>query len=146
MSSGYLPLSGVIVSPEVAEVLATVEGPLRHGYTYSGHPTCAAAGVRNIRIIEDEGLVERANHIGSVIEPALAAMVADGLLTDHRGIAGIWAAEMGRDSLAARNALLDRGVIMRPIGTCLAMCPPLVITDDELGFMLDQLAEVLATH
>ena len=146
VSSGYLPLSGVIVSPEVAEVLATVEGPLRHGYTYSGHPTCAAAGVRNIRIIEEEGLVERANHIGSVIEPALAAMVADGLLTDHRGIAGIWAAEMGRDSLAARNALLDRGVIMRPIGTCLAMCPPLVITDDELGFMLDQLAEVLATH
>ncbi len=146
VSSGYLPLSGVIVSPEVAEVLATVEGPLRHGYTYSGHPTCAAAGVKNIQIIEEEGLVERANHIGSVIEPALAAMVADGLLTDHRGIAGIWAAEMGRDSLAARNALLERGVIMRPIGTCLAMCPPLVITDEELGFMLDQLAEVLADH
>lgn len=146
VSSGYLPLSGVIVSPEVADVLATVEGPLRHGYTYSGHPTCAAAGVKNIRIIEDEGLVERANHIGSVVEPALAAMVADGLLTDYRGIAGIWAAEMGRDSLAARDALLDRGVIMRPIGTSLAMCPPLVITDEELGFMLDQLAEVLATH
>ena len=127
-------------------MLRTIDGPMRHGYTYSGHPTCAAAGIKNIQIIDDEGLVERANHIGSIVEPGLAAMANDGLIEAGRGVGALWAAELGRDALAARNALLDRGVIMRPIGTALAMCPPLVITDEELGFMLDQLADVLATH
>ena len=73
-------------------------------------------------------------------------MAKDGLIEYGRGIGALWAAELGRDALPARAALLERGVIMRPIGTALAMCPPLVITDDELGFMLDQMAEVLATH
>lgn len=145
VTSGYLPLSGVIVSPQVDDVLRTIDGPMRHGYTYSGHPTCAAAGVKNIQIIDDEGLVDRANHIGSIVEPGLAAMAKDGLIEYGRGVGAIWAAELGRDSLPARAALLERGVIVRPIGTALAMCPPLVITDEELGFMLDQMAEVLST-
>lgn len=146
VSSGYLPLSGVIVGPDVFEVLSGMEGIMRTGYTYSGHPTCAAAGVKNIGIISDEGLVERANHIGAVLGPGLEALAADGLIEHGRGAGALWAAELGRDAVPARNALLELGTVVRPIGTALALCPPLVITDDQLGTILDQFAEVLATH
>jgi adenosylmethionine-8-amino-7-oxononanoate aminotransferase len=146
VSSGYLPLSGVAVSAAVCEVLVGMEGPLRTGYTYSGHPTCAAAGVKNIEILTDEKLVDRANHIGSLIGPGLAALAADGLIESRRGVGAIWAAELGRDCMPARTELLARGIVVRPIGSSLALCPPLVITDDEVATILDQMADVLATH
>jgi putrescine aminotransferase len=145
-SSGYLPLSGVIISAHVSEILARMEGILRTGYTYSGHPTCAAAGVKNIEILTDEKLVERANHIGSLFRPGLAALESDGLIESHRGVGALWAAELGRDSTPARTELLERGIIVRPIGTALALCPPLVITDDEVATILDQMADVLASY
>lgn len=144
VSSGYLPLSGVIVGPLVTEVLEGMEGMLRTGYTYSGHPTCAAAGIKNIEIITDEALVDRANHVGGLLEPGLQALVGDGLGEHVRGIGAIWALELGRDAMPAREALRDRGVVVRAIGTALAMCPPLVIGDDDIAFMLDAFAEVLA--
>ncbi len=143
VSSGYLPVSGVIASRAVCETLEAMEGVLRTGYTYSGHPACAAAAIKNIEIIGDEGLVERATHIGTVAEAGLAALAGDGLIESYRGLGGMWAAELGRDAVPARNAMLERGVILRPIGTALAMCPPLVITDAELGTVLDAMAEVL---
>ncbi len=144
VSSGYLPVSGVIVSRAVCETMESMEGILRTGYTYSGHPACAAAAIRNIEIIGDEGLVDRATHLGSVFESGLAALAGDGLIESYRGLGAMWAAELGRDSVPARDALLERGVIVRPIGTALAMCPPLVITDEELATILDAMAEVLA--
>jgi adenosylmethionine-8-amino-7-oxononanoate aminotransferase len=49
----------------------------------------------------------------------------------------VYAAELGRDSIPVRNEILANGVIVRPIGTCLAICPPLVITDDEVGRIID---------
>ena len=147
VTSGYLPLSGVVVGREVCDTLEGMEGILRTGYTYSGHPTCAAAAVKNIEIIENEGLVARAGHIGAQLSTGLAALASDGLIEDYRGVGALWAAELGRDSLPARTALLaDHGVIVRPIGTALGMCPPLVIGDDQIATMLDALAEVLAHH
>ncbi len=146
VSSGYLPLSGVIVSSGVNDVLSSMDGILRTGYTYSGHPTCAAAGIKNIEILTDESLVDRANHIGDVLGTGLAALVGDGLLDSSRGIGALWAAELGRDSVPARNELLNRGVVVRPIGTAIALCPPLVITDAEIATVLDQMADVLAVH
>ena len=74
----------------------------------------------------------------------LKALAADGLIESYRGVGAIWAAELGRDSLPVRGAMLDRGVIVRPIGTCLGICPPLVITDEEIATMLDTMAEALA--
>ncbi|MFN7104259.1 MAG: aspartate aminotransferase family protein, partial [Pseudorhizobium sp.] len=59
LSSGYLPIGGVLVSDRVAEVMVEELGGFYHGFTYSGHPVCAAAALENLRIIEDEGLVER---------------------------------------------------------------------------------------
>ncbi|MGI9623723.1 MAG: aminotransferase class III-fold pyridoxal phosphate-dependent enzyme, partial [Acidimicrobiales bacterium] len=146
VTSGYLPLSGVIVSRQVSAVLEQMDGPLRTGYTYSGHPTCAAAGIENMRILETESLVDRAKHIGGQLEPGLAALVDDGLAESYRGVGAIWAVGLGRDAMAARQELLNQGVVVRPIGDSLAVCPPLVITDSELSTIVDAFAEVLTKH
>ena len=145
-SSGYLPLSGVLVNRRVCDVLEAMDGLLRTGYTYSGHPACAAAGIKNIEIITDENLIDRANQIGVAVEAGLTAMQKDGLIKSYRGVGALWAVELDRDALPARIELLGRGVIVRPIGTALALCPPLVITEGEVATVLDQMSDVLSAH
>jgi putrescine---pyruvate transaminase len=147
VTSGYVPLSGVIVGRSVREAIESDPAfVLRTGYTYSGHPIACAAGLRNIEILAEEGLLDRARVIGSRLAPALRSMEADGLVRDVRGEGAIWAVTVpeGRDAVAVRNGLLEKGVIMRPLGTSLAMCPPLVITDDQIDTMMDALAEVMS--
>ena len=143
VTSGYLPLGGVIVSRRVCENLEDPGFILRTGYTYSGHPTVAAAAVKNLEIITEEGLVERAHHVGRKITEGLEALTADGLIVSHRGVGAMQAAVLDRPSMDVRNDMLRRGVIVRPINDVLAMCPPLVITDDEIGRIVDTMAESL---
>ncbi|MDE0494021.1 MAG: aminotransferase class III-fold pyridoxal phosphate-dependent enzyme [Acidimicrobiaceae bacterium] len=145
VTSGYLPLSGVIVSRRVCENFEEPGFLLRTGYTYSGHPTVAAAAVRNMEIITAEGLVDRARHVGRKLTEGLEALAADGLIASHRGTGAVQAAVLDRPSMDVRNDMLRRGVIVRPINDALAMCPPLVITDDEIGRMIDTMAESLRT-
>ena len=143
VTSGYLPLSGVIVSRAVCEELEEPGFLLRTGYTYSGHHASCAAGIANLQIMTDEGLDQRANHVGEKLQEGLRALAADGHIESWRGMGAVYAAELGRDSIPVRNAILEEGVIVRPIGTCLAICPPLVITDDEIGRVIDTLANAL---
>jgi len=143
VTSGYLPLSGVIASRRVCEAFEEPGFVFRTGYTYSGHPASCAAGIANLELMDAEGLVERANHVGGRIRSGLAALQADGLIESWRGTGAVYAAELGRDSIPARNEMMANGVIVRPIGTCLAICPPLIITDDEVGRVLDTMAEAL---
>ena len=132
VTSGYLPLSGVIVSRLVCNELEEDPGfLLRTGYTYSGHQASCAAGMANLQVMTDEGLDRRANHVGEKLREGLSALEADGLIESWRGMGAVYAAELGRDSIPVRNEILEEGVIVRPIGTSLATCPPLVITDDE---------------
>ena len=143
VTSGYLPLSGVILSRRVSEELEEPGFLLRTGYTYSGHQASCAAGIANLDIMEREGLDQRANHVGERLQEGLRALQADGLIESWRGMGAVYAAELGRDSIPVRNEILATGVIVRPIGTCLAICPPLVITDDEVGRVIDTMAAAL---
>ena len=143
VTSGYLPLSGVILSRCVSEVFEEPGFIFRSGYTYSGHPASCVAGVANLQLMTDEGLVSRANHVGEKIREGLAALEADGLIESWRGTGAIYAAELGRDAIPVRNDILQEGVIVRPIGTCLAICPPLVITDEEVGRVIDTMVACL---
>ncbi len=145
VTSGYQPLSGVIVSRAVCADLEAMGDMLRTGYTYSGHPAACAAAVANVELMTNEGLVERATHVGAQIERGLAALASDGLIQSYRGAGAVWAAELGTNAAPARNAILERGVIVRPIGTALAICPPLVITDAEVGTLLDTMSDGLAS-
>jgi putrescine aminotransferase len=143
VTSGYLPLSGVILSRSVSEELEEPGFLLRTGYTYSGHQASCAAGIANLELMTEEGLDTRAIHVGEQLQEGLRALQSDGLIESWRGMGAVYAAELGRDSIPVRNEILANGVIVRPIGTCLAICPPLVITDDEVGRVIDTMAAAL---
>ncbi|MDG2114393.1 MAG: aminotransferase class III-fold pyridoxal phosphate-dependent enzyme [Actinomycetota bacterium] len=143
VTSGYIPLSGVIVSNELALELESDQSKLLHGYTYSGHPASCAAGIANIEVLEQQDLIARAREIGVRMTEGFQALQGDGMIEGYRGVGALWAAEIGRDAVPVRDAMLDRGVVSRPIGEALAFCPPLIITDAEIGSIFDRLADTL---
>ena len=147
VTSGYVPFSGVIIGPLVRAALEANEGfSLKTGYTYSGHPLGAAAALKAIEIQEREGLLDRAPQIGDVLGTGLGALLDDGLLTNVRGEAAVWAVTAPEpvDVVEVRNALLGEGVIIRPLPPGhLVMCPPLVITDEQLDHVVSSIRKVL---
>ncbi len=136
VTSGYVPLGGVLVAPSVHEPLAADPSfVLRHGYTYSGHAAGCAAALACLDVTESEGLLERATLIGARLAPQLESLRADGLVADVRGLGALWAVGVpdGVDPVAVRDRVLELGVVVRPIApSTLAICPPLVIGDDDL--------------
>ncbi|MDA3038774.1 MAG: aminotransferase class III-fold pyridoxal phosphate-dependent enzyme, partial [Actinomycetota bacterium] len=145
VTSGYQPLSGVIISKAVADELSEPGFLLRHGYTYAGHPASCAAAVANIGIIESENLVERAIHIGQRTVEGFDALVADGLLASYRGVGGVWAVELGREALTIKSKMLEDGVIVRGLGENIMWCPPLVVTDNEIGQFIETMEKAIRT-
>ena len=144
VTSGYLPVGGVICSRAVCDTLEQPGWLLRTGYTYSGHPACMAAGVANLALMEKEALLQRVPHLAAKLTEGLGALQADGLIQSYRGVGAVYAAELGYDAAAPRMRLLEAGMVVRPIGTALAICPPLIITDHEIGTLFDAMADVLA--
>ncbi len=144
VTSGYLPLSGVIISEALNNELVSDEAAkLMHGYTYSGHPTAAAAAIANLEVIESENLVAEARRIGDQMHAGFSALLGDETISSFRGIGGIWACEIGKDAIPVRDMMISNGVVCRGIGEAVAFCPPLIITDDEIGQIFDTLSEVL---
>jgi putrescine aminotransferase len=146
VTSGYLPLSGVMMTRQVHETLRSLHAPFPHGFTYSGHPTCCAVALRNLRIIEDEGLVQRAAEMGPSLLVALNRLRAHELVGDVRGLGLMAGVELVRDrpskasfdpSLGVARkvwlAALEEGVIVRPLpGDVIGLSPPLVITESQI--------------
>lgn len=148
VTSGYLPLGGVIVGQQVRDALeADSDFILRHGYTYSGHPTSCAAALANIDIIEREGLLSEAVRMGARLESGLRSIEADGRVDHIRGEVAIFGVALHPDQNAAevREKMLAGGVIVRAIGTeTITLCPPLVTTDEQVDKIVDVLAASLA--
>jgi len=150
VTSGYLPLSGVMLTREVHETLKSVKGPFAHGFTYSGHPTACAVGLRNLQVIEDERLVERAAERGAYLLKRLQDLRSHEMVGDVRGLGLLAGVELVRDQGtkelfdvsvgAARRvwlAALEQGVIVRPLtGDVLAMSPPFVISEEQIDRMV----------
>jgi putrescine---pyruvate transaminase len=143
ITSGYLPLGAVVASPSIAEPFwAPGAGPWRHGYTYSGHATVAAAGLANLAIVQREGLCERAFELEVALADALGPLADHELVAEVRAGTGVLAAVQLRPGaveeepgLAARvgMACRDAGVFVRPlVGGAIAVSPPLVIDDEGL--------------
>jgi putrescine aminotransferase len=144
ITSGYMPLGGVLVGERVRAALeADPAYLLRHGYTYSGHAAACAAGLANLAIMEREGLVERSLGVGARLGDGLGALAADGTIDHARGDGAVWAAGLrpDQDAPSIRDTMLARGVITRAIGPdTLTFCPPLVTTDDQIDRIVDTLA------
>ena len=148
VTSGYQPLGGVFVGPAPRAALeADPDFFLRHGFTYSGHASACAAGLANLAILRDEGLVERALHVGNRLRDGLASLAADGTIDHTRGDGAMWAAGLRPDqqAMVLRDRMLASGVITRAINAdTLTFCPPLVITDAQIDRIVDALATAAA--
>lgn len=150
VTSGYLPLGGVIASPRVWEPFAADDAPMfKHGYTYSGHPTVAAAALANLDIIEQEDLSARALAREADLVEALDSLTDHPLVAGHRsGVGFLGALVLDAERIAAdpdfpvaANLEMRRqGLISRAIGgDALQVSPPLVLTDAELEELVDKL-------
>ena len=139
ITSGYIPLGAVLVADHVAEVLGRDHGfPM--GYTYNGHPTAAAVALRNLEIIEREGLLERAKTFGAYLNQQLRTLLDLEIVGEVRYVGMMHAVELvadreTREPLARVNELPDEirksGVIVRDCGHNLVLSPPLIMTEDE---------------
>ena len=141
VTSGYQPLGGVFVGRSPLNALERdPEFFLRHGYTYSGHSTVCAAALKNLEIIERDGLIERATHVGKRLSDGLQSLAADGVIDSVRGAGAIWAAGLKPDQncVTIRDNMIKRGAIVRSINADTnAFCPPFVITDQQIDKLLD---------
>ena len=162
LTSAYAPLSGVIVGDRVWKVLVDGSdklGSLGHGWTYSAHPICAAAGVANLELIDELDLVTNAGETGAYFRAALAdAVGGHANVGEVRGDGLMAAIEFVEDRDdrkffdASRKigpqvaaALLDRGVIGRamPQGDILGFAPPLCLTREEADIVVAKTAEAV---
>jgi putrescine aminotransferase len=147
LSSGYQPISAVGVADHIVETLRAHDGDFIHGFTYSGHPVAAAVALKNIEIIEREGLVERVrDDIGPYFAAAMATLADHPLVGEVRTLGLIGAVEIvsakgtnhrftGEEGFAGplvRDACIARGLMVRGIRDTIVACPPLIITKDEV--------------
>ena len=162
LTSAYAPLSGVVVGEKVWKVLVEGSdklGPIGHGWTYSAHPICAAAGVANLELIDEMGLVKNAGETGAYFRGELAKAVGGHKnVGEVRGEGMLAAVEFVEDrddrtffdpakkigpQVAA--ALAERGVIGRamPQGDILGFAPPLCLTQEEADIVVAKTAEAV---
>ena len=148
ITSGYVPLGGVIVGDAVRATLESDEEfVFRHGFTYSGHAVACAAGIENLDIIESDGLLGEVPRIASAFTDGFGPLVSAGVVAELRGVGGMWAlgTTPERPETMIVPALLERGVIARSLPGAVTFCPPLVITDEELDRVVAAVTDVLTT-
>jgi len=148
VTSGYQPLGGVFVGPRPTAALeANPDFFLRHGFTYSGHATACAAALKNLEIIEREGLLARALVMGDRLAAGLRSLADDGSIDHVRGLGGMWAAALRPDqnAMAMRDVMFEEGVVCRALNAdSLLFCPPLVTTDAQIDKIVDAVAVAAA--
>jgi 4-aminobutyrate--pyruvate transaminase len=148
LSSAYLPISAVLIPEYMHDAFASRSdelGNFGHGFTYSGHPVCAAVALRNLEIMEDMGLYAHAGKVGQVFQQRLREFADHPLVGEVRGAGLIAAVELVKqkqprtpfDLQAGVGAYCaaachDAGVILRNLGDSVAFCPPLIITEEQI--------------
>lgn len=152
VTSGYLPLGGSIVSDAVAEVV-NAAGDFNHGYTYSGHPVAAAVALENLRILEEERVLD---HVREVAAPRLAekwaslaehpmvgearsfGLMAGLQMTPDKTARARFAAPEGTVGLRCREVCFKTGLVMRHVGDRMIISPPLVIRPEEIDLLAER--------
>jgi putrescine aminotransferase len=148
VTSGYLPLGGVVVSGRVAEPFWSEPGRItvRHGQTYSGHAAVCAAALANLDILDREGLVPRGRELENELLQTFAPLAEHPLVAEVRGGTGMLVGiAFDAETIAAEPALPAKsaqairmhGVLIRALGSSLAVSPPLTISSDEIQFIRD---------
>jgi 4-aminobutyrate--pyruvate transaminase len=148
LSSGYVPISAVMINQKVQDALVSNSekiGIFGHGFTYSGHPVSCAIALETLNIYEDERIVEHVQSLVPQFQRALRSSATRPYVAEVRGVGLIGAIELAEDPItkksfdAAKKAgprlaelALSEGVIVRSMGDTIAFCPPLIIKADEI--------------
>jgi len=160
LSSAYLPISAVLLSPELVDIIeeeATRIGGLWHAFTYSAHPVAAAVAVKTLEIYQRRDTFGHVRKVAPVFQARLKALAEHPLVGEANGVGLIGGIEMVADKKTKRNFEVakgvgtkcgqfcqDEGVIVRPlISDRIALCPPLVITEAEINELFDRLTRGL---
>ena len=158
LSSAYLPMSAVIIPEFIYEPMAAArDAPVfGHGFTYSGHPVCSAVALRTLEIYEERDIFAKAAKVGEVMQARLSALKDHPLVGDVRGKGLLGGVELMKDgeqripfeahqTAGARvvQCAYERGLILRPLGDTIAICPPLVISEREVHELFDKLTAAL---
>jgi len=152
LSSGYLPIGGLMVGDRVADTVINKGSDFNHGFTYSGHPAACAVAMENIRILKDEKIIERAkNDLSPYLQEKWLALGDHPLVGEARGIGMVGALELVKDKdtktsyqsdqnagMICRDFCFNNGLIMRAVGDAMIICPPLVISHSEIDELVDK--------
>ena len=148
LSSGYAPIGGSIVNDEIAEVIGGTE--FNHGYTYSGHPVAAAVALENLRILEEEKIVEHVRDVAApylkqkwealadhplVGEAKIVGMMASIALTPDKASRAKFASDPGTVGYVCRDRCFANNLIMRHVGDRMIISPPLILTPADIDEM-----------
>jgi putrescine aminotransferase len=157
ITSGYLPLSAVMVGDGIADVLFREGGEFAHGFTYSGHPVACAVALANIEIMEREGLVDKVREeTGPYFQARLRELAQHPLVGEVRGVGLLGGIEMvadiasrrpfddpGKAGVICREACFANNVISRSVGDSMVLSPPLVIAKDEIDELMKRMRKSL---
>lgn len=150
LTSGYLPMGGVIVRDTVVEVL-NEGGEFFHGFTYSGHPVAAAVALANLRLLREEGILERVrSETSPYLQRRWRELADHPLVGEARGLGMLGALELvqdkagrtrfpgGNTGMRCREHCLDNGLVMRAVGDTMIISPPLVIKPSEIDELVEK--------
>ena len=157
LSSGYLPIGGVMVGNRVAETLVEKGGEFAHGFTYSGHPVAAAVAVENINIMQRENIVERVDQqTAPYFREKWNQLAAHPLVGEARSIGLLGALELVQDKTSrqffpahlavgnrCRDICIDNGLVMRAVGDKMVVSPPLIINEEQIDELVTVAAKCL---
>ncbi len=157
VTSGYLPLGGVMISDRVADVLIDKGGEFFHGYTYSGHPAACAVAIANLKILQDEKLIERIrDDIGPYLQAGWKKLAQHPIVGETRMIGLMGAIEIVKDKKSlqryeekqgvgtiCRDHLINNGLVLRAVGDTIVAAPPFSLSHDEADEMLEKIWKCL---
>ena len=156
LSSGYLPIGAVAISDEIAATLYEKGGEFYHGFTYSGHPVACAVALENLRIIEDEKLVQRVAELAPYLNKAMSALASHPLVGEVRTCGFLGAIELVRDKAArhrfeepgtvggiCRDQCTAAGLIMRACWDTMVFAPPFCMDKAQIDEMAERARKAL---
>ncbi len=157
LSSGYLPIGGVMFAGHVARVLTEEGGEFAHGFTYSGHPACCAVANANLELLEREGIIETvAVDTGPYLQECWRSLADHPLVGEVRGLGFLGALELvadreslapfahpGAAGLACREASFESGLVMRAVADTMIIAPPLILTRSQIDELVEKARRAL---
>ncbi len=159
LTAGFFPMGAVILGPELADRVQAASEAIEefpHGFTASGHPVGCAIALKAIDVVMNEGLAENVKRLAPRLEAGLAEIAKNPNIGELRGVGYMWALEAVKDratktpfdgslSVSERiaNACTDLGLICRPLGQSIVLCPPFIMTEPQMDEMFEKLEKAL---